>query len=271
MVLVYSIDGKAKEEIKLPEIFSTEYRPDLIQRAVVAFQSKRRQQYAVSEEAGMRTSAAYFGRRRKVYRTTINRGISRLPREKTGDGGLGRVRRVPQSVKGREAHPPKVEKIYEKKINKKEYAIALKSAIAALANKELVSRRGHKISKLKELPIIVEDSFEKIKKTKDVLKFLNSLNLGEELLRAEKKKVRAGKGKMRGRKYKRKKSLLIVVSSDADVIKSSKNIPGIDAIKVDDINIEILAPGTHAGRLSLWTKSAIEKVGNLFEEKEKFI
>ncbi|MEM2918910.1 MAG: 50S ribosomal protein L4 [Candidatus Altiarchaeota archaeon] len=269
MVAVYSIDGKIKEEIKLPNIFSTGYRPDLIQRAVVAFQSKKRQKYATSEEAGMRTSAAYFGRRRKVYRTTINRGISRLPREKTGGGGLGKVRRVPQSVKGRKAHPPKVEKIYEKKINKKEYTLALKSAIAALANKELAEKRGHKISKLKDLPIVVEDSFEKIAKTKDFLKFLNSINLGEELLRAEKRKVRSGKGKMRGRRYKRKKSLLLVVSSDSNVLKSSKNIPGIDAIKVDDLNIELLAPGTHAGRLSLWTKSAIERVEDLFKKEEK--
>ena len=81
---------------------------------------------------------------------TINRGMSRLPREKLGGGGLGKVRMVPQSVGGRVAHPPKKEKNYEKKINMKEYMLALKSAIAALANKELAMKRGHKVEKIKD-------------------------------------------------------------------------------------------------------------------------
>ncbi len=265
MVNTYSIDGKVQGKVKLPDIFSTEYRPDLIQKAVVSLQSQRRQQYGVSVMAGMRTSAKYFGRRRKAFRVTINHAMSRLPREKTGGGGLGKVRMVPQSVGGRSAHPPKIEKIYAKKINKKEYVMALKSAIAALANRELVEKRGHKVANLKEVPIVVEDSFEKLSKTKDVLTMLQSLGLEEELSRAKEKKVRSGRGKMRDRRYKKRKSLLIIVNSDANVVKGSKNIPGVDVKKVDELDVELLAPGAHAGRLSLWTKGAIEKLDTVFK------
>jgi large subunit ribosomal protein L4e len=266
MVNIYSLNGKVVGKVKLPEVFNTEYRPDLIQRAVVTLQSQRRQPYGVSELAGMQTSAAYFGRRRDAYRMTINRGMSRLPREKTGGGGLGRVRMVPQSVGGRRAHPSKKEKNFEKKINNKEYKYALKSSLAALTKKELALARGHKVPEtIKEIPLIIEDKFEKLNKTKEVMKVLNAIGLENELSRAKEKKVRAGKGKMRGRKYKKKKSLLIVVNEDKGIISGGRNIPGVDVIKLNDLNVELLAPGTHAGRLSLWTKGAIENINKIID------
>lgn len=265
-VELYSLNGKSKGKVKLPEIFHTEYRPDLIQRAVIALQSQRRQPYGVSKLAGMQTSAAYFGRRRDAYRMTINRGMSRLPREKTGGGGLGKVRMVPQSVGGRKAHPPKPEKKFAKRVNNKEYKQALKSSIAALKDKELAIERGHRIEKLKEIPLVIEDKFEKLSKTREVIKALKALKLEDELFRAKVKKVRAGKGKMRGRKYKRKKSLLIVVNEDRGVMKGGRNISGVDVVKIKDLNVELLAPGTHAGRLSLWTQAAIKNISKIFKE-----
>jgi len=212
--------------------------------------------------AGLQTSAAYFGRRRDTYRQTINRGQSRLPREKTGGGGLGKVRRVPQSVGGMRAHPP-TGKDYGKKINNKEYIIAMKSAIAATADPDLIRKRGHKIEKIREFPIIVEDSLEKLKKTKDVKKTLNALGTGDDLKRAEEKKIRAGRGKMRGRKYKRKKSLLIVINEDFGIKSGARNVPGVDIAKIDELSIDLLAPGTHAGRLTLWTKGAIDNINKV--------
>lgn len=264
MVNIYSLQGKAIGKIDLPAVFRTEYRPDLIQRAVIALQSSRRQPYSNSEGAGMKSSADYFGRRKGAYRMTINRGMSRLPREKPGGGGLGKVRLVPSSVGGRRAHPPKG-KDYTKKINNKEYNFALKSAIAATQAKEILEGRGHITDGVKEIPLIVEDAFEKLSKTGEVVNVLLALGLDGDLQRAGNKTIRAGRGKMRGRKYRKKKSALLVVKQDAGIGKGARNIPGIDVVTIDDLDVEMLAPGAHAGRLTLWTKSAIENVGKITE------
>lgn len=262
MVNVYSLGGKVIGEISLPGVFNADFRPDVIQRAVVSLQASRRQRYSTFPLAGLQTSAEYFGNRRRSYRQTINRGQSRLPRELPGGGGLGRVRRVPHSVGGRRAHPPKG-KDWTKKINNKEYMLALRSAITATANKELVKKRGHVIDSLPQIPLIVEDKLEELKKTKDVLAALQSLGCGADLERASEKKVRAGKGKTRGRRYRKKKSLLIVVNKDSGIKKSAENISGVNIALVDELTVEDLAPGAHPGRLTLWTESAIKNIGRL--------
>ena len=264
MVNVYSLKGKVVGKVEMPKVFQTEYRPDLIQKAVVALQSSRRQPYANAEGSGMQSSADYFGRRKGAYRMTINRGMSRLPREKTGGGGLGKVRLVPNSVGGRRSHPPKG-KDWTKKINNKEYMFALKSAIAATQNKEFIEERGHLLAGVHEVPMVVEDLLEKIKKTRDVVEALAALGLDADLERAGDKKIRAGRGKTRGRPYRKKKSALIIVNKDAGITKSARNIPGIDVIELGDLDIELLAPGTHAGRLTVWTKSAFEGVDKVIE------
>jgi len=266
MTGVYSIQGKKIKDITLPSIFNTEYRPDLIQRAVVALQSQHRQPYGTHPLAGMQTSAAYFGRRRGAYRVTINRGMSRLPREKLGGGGLGRVLRVPQAVGGRRAHPPKVEKKFEKKINKKEYKLALNSAIAATSKREIVAGRGHVIEDVKELPLIVEDKIKELNKTKEALEVLSALGVGKDLERAKQKTIRAGRGKLRGRKYKRKKSVLMVVDEDGGIKKALSNVPGVDVRTPETLTVEDLACGGHAGRLTIWSLSALQKLESLENE-----
>jgi len=262
MVNIYSLQGKAVGKIDLPAVFKTEYRPDLIQRAVVSLQSERRQPYSNSEGSGMKSSADYFGRRKGAYRMTINRGMSRIPREKPGGGGLGKVRLIPSSVGGRRAHPPKG-KDYTKKMNNKEYLYALKSAIAATQAKDILKQRGHITDGLKEIPLIVEDALEKLAKTSEVVSVLLALGLENDLRRAEGKTIRAGRGKTRGRKYRKKKSALIVVAQDGGIGKSARNIPGIDVVNIEDLDVEMLAPGAHAGRLILWSKSAIETVDKI--------
>jgi len=263
-VNVYDLNGKPVGKIELPNVFFTEFRPDVITRAILAIQSHRRQPYGADELAGLRTAAHYHGRRRTRW-TMMGRDLARMPRlHATSPHLLWRARQVPQAVKGREAHPPKPEKDWWQKINKKELKLALKSAIAATAKKEIVEKRGHKVERVKELPIVVSDKIEDVKKTKDIEKILSSLGLDEELKRVKKKKVRAGKGKMRGRKYKKKKGPLIVVSEGKDIIKACENLPGIEAKKVDEISVEDLAPGAHPGRLTIWSKSAIEKLGELY-------
>jgi len=262
MANVYSLDGKVSGKIELPKVFKTDYRPDLIQRAVVTLDANERQVYGHDVEAGLRSSADYYAVRRHTYRLTINRGISRLPREKPGGGGLGRVRIVPQSRGGRRAHGPN-KKSWHKKINKKEYLLALKSAIAAASNKDLIAKRGHSIGNVKEIPLIVEDSFNELNKTKDVVNTLRILGLEDELKRSKEKKTKAGRGKTRGRKYRTRKSLLIVLDKESNVKSAADNIPGVDVTTVDTLDVGLLAPGTLPGRLTLWTKSAIKNIDKI--------
>jgi len=254
------IDGKKKKEITLPKVFETEYNPRLIGRAVVSLQSRKLQPHAPTPRAGFQTTATYVGRR-SAYRSGINRGISRRPRVKLANGGLGDVKIVPGSVGGRRAHPPKIEKKLVKELNKKEKKLAICSAIAATANKKLVQNRGHKV---KEIPVVAEDSINGMKKTKEVIEFLKNAGFDQDLERAKIKKVRAGKGTKRGRTYKKKKSVLIVISKNNGIIKAANNIPGVEVSTVTRLNIELLAPGTHAGRAVVWTESAVNEVGEKY-------
>lgn len=254
---VLDMDSNKIGEIELPAQFEEDFRPDLIQRAVLAIQSHRRQAYAASSSAGKRASAK-LSRRRRDYRGSYGIGISRVPRKIMTRRGT-RMNWVgafaPGTVGGRRAHPPKTEKIWWKKINEKEMTKALRSAIAATVSKDAVLQRGHLIPNA--YPFILDEQFESISKTKDAVTSLKKLGFSEELTRGIEKKVRAGKGKTRGRKYKKKKSLLIVASNTEKLCKAFSNIPGIDVVQVKSLNAELLAPGTKAGRLTLWTSIAI--------------
>lgn len=240
---VFDLNGEVQEEIELPRVFETEYRPDIIRKAVHAIQSNRRQAYGPNPLSGINYSAENWG---------PGFGYARVPRLKTGR----RAAIVPQAVKGRQAHPPKVQKVWKEKINKKEMKKALCSAIAACANPQLVSERPHVFDG--DLPKIVADDFETLKKTKEVIGVLKALGLYGDVERAKaRKRYRAGKGKMRGRRYVGKKSLLIVVGNDSEVLRAARNLPGVDAVAARNLNVELLAPGAKAGRLTLWTRSAI--------------
>lgn len=260
---VYDLDGNVVGEVKLPKIFSTKYRPDVIQRAVLALQSARRQPYGADVLAGKRTSAHYHGRRRYRF-SMMNRELSRIPRiHGKGAGYMAlRARFAPHAVKGRPAHPPKVEKIWLRKINKKERLLAIKSAIAATAKPELVKKRGHLFDG--KAPIIINDEFENIAKTKDVKKTLEKI-IRLEMERCGQRKMRSGRGKMRGRRYKKKRGPLIIVSKECQLLKSAKNIPGVNVSVLEKLNTELLAPGSQAGRLAVFTKSAFEKLDQVFK------
>ena len=254
---IYTIEGQQTGELDLPEQFDEEIREDIIKRAVLSVQSNRIKPEGVNPFAGRRYSS-YISKRRRKYRGIYGRGESRTPRKVMSRSGtqfhfVGAY--VPQTVGGRKAHPPSAEKIHAKKINKKEKQKAIRSAIAATANIGLVKARGHKTE---IAPIIIEDKFELITKTKDVEKALRSMKLDNELDRARIKKIRAGRGKLRGRPYKKKKGPLIVVSKNCALTNSAKNIPGINVISVKDLNAEALAPGASPGRLTIYTKSAID-------------
>lgn len=261
-VSVYDLEGKPTEKIELPRVFQEPLRKDLITRAVLVTWSKNRKPYGVDVMAGKRTSAHYHASRKYRW-TMMNRAMARLPRihGKVPPHMMWKVRFVPQAVKGRKAHPPKTEKVWEQKINKKERKMAIRSGIAATAVKDLVAGRGHRIERLKELPVVVNDKFQTIGRTKDLIGFFEKIGLEEELKRIRERKIRSGKGKMRGRKYKRKIGPLIVVTKDENVGKAVRNLPGVDICRVENLSADYLAPGTVPGRLVVWTKSAIEKLG----------
>ena len=243
---IRDLNGDDAGSIDLPEVFETAYRPDLIERAVVAAQANRKQAYGADPYAGLRTPAESFG---------SGRGMSHDPREN------GRARRVPHAVKGRKAHPPKAEKDQGKDINTKERKLAVRSAIAATADEETVRERGHQFDDDVELPLVVSDDFEDLVKTREVVDLLESLGVHADIERSdENKSVKAGRGKTRGRKYTRPKSILFVTSEEPS--KAARNLPGADVVTASGVGAEDLAPGTQAGRLTIFTESAIEEVAD---------
>ncbi|NIM47277.1 MAG: 50S ribosomal protein L4 [Candidatus Aenigmarchaeota archaeon] len=261
--IVFDVQGNQKSEIELPKLFNTNFRPDLIKRAVLSIQSHKRQPYGPNKLAGKRSSAHYHGVRRGPHHM-MNIERARMARIHGGPPNLQMTARViPGAVKGRKAHPPKIEKIWYRKINNKERVFAIKSAIAATALKDIVLKRGHLVDNI-NLPIVIDDSLQEFKKSKNVKEFLEKIGLKKELERAKNKKVRAGKGKRRGRKYKKKKSVLFVIFEDKGIFKAAKNIPGVDICLATNLNAELLAPGTHAGRLTIFTESAIKKLGEVY-------
>src|SRR3989338_628814 len=177
-------------EIKLPPQFAEEFRPDLIQRAVLAIQSHKRQSYAASKEAGKRASAK-LSRRRRDYRGSYGFGISRVPRKILTRRGT-RMNWVgafaPGTVGGRIAHPPKSENSLWRKINEKERAKAIRSAITATIMNDVVEQRGHSIPT--NYPFVLDDKFESINKTKDVIEVFKKLVLENELARVKEKSIR---------------------------------------------------------------------------------
>ena len=54
----------------------------------------------------------------------------------------------------------------------------------------------------------------------------------------------------------RKGPLLVYGSEGAKLVKAFRNIPGIDIVNVERLNLLKLAPGGHLRRFVIWTKSA---------------
>lgn len=242
---LYSIDGKALKQIELPDLFSDQYRDDLVKRAVLSDESKEYQPKGAYRFAGLNTSAKYRGRK-EMYGAIKNKGIPHLPHEVLPKGQFGKVKRVPHAVKGRRAHPPKPSKKLVENVNKKEYAKALRSALAGTASKLVVSSRYKKLQ-LQSYPIVIEKSFDGLKKTKDVLKVFNAFNLNSII---DNSKDNGSKGAL--------------VVATGHVLKAARNIAGVDSISPSQLKVKHLAPGCVGGRLTIFTEDAIEELKKLF-------
>ncbi|MFO8019341.1 MAG: 50S ribosomal protein L4 [Promethearchaeia archaeon] len=248
------VGGKIKETITVPRVFSHKPRKDIVLKSFEVEQSKKKQNQGRDKRAGLRNTAEGWG---------TGHGMSRAPRIKgSGFPTARNVGTVPFAVGGRRAHPVKNNEKIEKKINKKTKNISILSAISASGKEYWIKERGHIIENVPEIPLVVDDKIQTIKKTNKLYSVLIDLGLKRDLERA-KKKIRAGKGKRRGRKYKRKKSILIVIKENFGIVRAARNIPGVDIIKLKNISIGMLAPGGKPGRLIVWSSSA-------FKELEKY-
>lgn len=261
---VRDVKNNEKGKKDLPKQFDEQIRADLVKRAFLSLMSKARQPYGADPMAGKR-AVAWTSKRRKDYKSSYGHGIARSPRKVLSRSGsqfnwVGAF--APNTVGGRRAHPPKASKIFEEKINAKEKKKALRSALAATVNKEAVKNKGHILPE--NYPFLISNEFEQIKKTKEVVAALKSLGLSGELERCSEKKIRAGKGKIRNRPYKRKVGPLIVVSEKSPLINAARNIPGVEVVSIKSLNIKNIAPGAIPGRLTLFTENAIDTI-----EKEK--
>ncbi len=250
---VFDLQGKAVGKVKLPAVFGTPLRPDVVRRAVVVLQSHRFQAQGRDPMAGKRTTAESQG---------VGHGTARVPRMKE----RGRAAFGVGMVKGHQAHPPRAEKRIAKRLPHKEMNLALRSAVAATGLKDAVAGRGHLVSDVPDFPLIVADDVEGLKRTKDVEATLLALGVWADVFRVrESRNVRAGKGKGRGRRFKQAVGPLIVVAMDGGILDAARNLPGVDVALVDGLNVELLAPGTHAGRLTVWSNSAVARLGERFK------
>jgi large subunit ribosomal protein L4e len=242
---LHDADGEEAGTVTLPEVFETPYRPDLIRRAVLAAQANRKQDYGADPFAGMRTPAESPG---------SGRGMAHVARQ----NNMGR--RSPNTVKGRRAHPPKAEKDRGLDINDKERKQATRSAVAATGDAELVAERGHALEADLDFPVVLTDEFEELLKTQAVVSLLEELGLHADIERAEDRTVQSGRGTTRGRTYRRPSSILFVTAGEPS--KAARNLAGADVTTGREVDTEDLAPGTHAGRLTVWTESALQEVAD---------
>src|SRR5215472_81823 len=244
---VYDLEGKSTGEVSLPPIFGTALRLDLIHKASLAEQSHRFQPQGRNLMAGKRTTAESFG---------VGRGISRVPRI-GGHGNLsGTAAFAPGTVSGRAAFPPVTGKVLVKQINKKERRLALSSAIAATASGEIVKKRGHRFVEDKTLPLVVTDEVEKITKSSEAKQFLSSMGVWDDIVRVRKsRRIKSGR-------RVHAVGPLVVLGDDKAAKKALRNFEGVNVVSANNLSVEILAPGTHAGRLTIWSKSAVKKLSD---------
>jgi large subunit ribosomal protein L4e len=257
---ILDINGKEKGNIDLPKFFSESVREDIVAKVIETMKVK--QPYAPSPVAGKQHSASgNIQHTRNVWKTMQGKGISKVPRKimsRRGSQFNWVGAEIPSAIGGRRAHPPKIDSmINTKKINKKEMEVAIKSALSATANGKFVVEKYERLNgkKISEMPIVVEQKIISLK-TKDLISSMKKI-LGESLFEVvlKQKKVRSGKGKLRGRKYKRNAGLLFVIGNKE---KLKTNI--VDVVNAERLNITDLANGG-VGRLTMYTEEAIKNLG----------
>lgn len=255
---LYDKSGKKKGDVELPKTFTTKPRRDIVAKYYEA--DKLIQPYASDPQAGNKQSASgTISHKRHDWKGHYGRGISRAPRKtmwRRGTQFYWIGAQVPGSRGGRRAHPPKGIGA-ERKINKKEIIIAFNSALAATVNPEFVKERYATLDKIDNAGFVIE---ELPRKTKEFVSALKNMFADNMNLVLKKKSVRAGKGKARGRKYKSNAGVLVITASDEDITMKGFDIKPLNTLDIADVY--------PLGRLTLYTKKAIDELNANKEEKK---
>lgn len=245
------------DTISLPAVFKAPIRPDIVNFVHQQVSKNSRQPYCVSKEAGHQTSAESWGTGRAVARIPRVRGGGT---HRSGQGAFGNMCRG-----GRMFAPTKPWRRWHRKINVNQKRYALVSSIAASGVPALVQSKGHMIQEVPEFPLVVSDKIQEYNKTKQAVIFLRRMKAWNDIQKVYKsQRFRAGKGKMRNRRRIQRRGPLIVYGEDKGIRKAFRNIPGIDLMNINKVNLLKLAPGGHVGRFVIWTKGAFDKLDALY-------
>lgn len=263
VVTVYGKDGKQTgQEINLPLVFKAPIRPDVVTQVHTGLNKNNRQPYAVSSIAGEQTSAESWGTGRAVARIPRVRGGGT---SRSGAAAFGNMCRG-----GRMFNPNKTWRRWFRKVNVTQRRYATVSAIAATALPSLAMAKGHQISRVPEIPLVVDDSVQSVSKTKDAVGVMRHLEAWADVERVkDSRRMRAGRGKMRNRRYVQKRGPLIIYDQDEGITLGFRNIPGVTLLPVDKLNLLKLAPGGHVGRFCIWTASAFAKLDSVYLSENK--
>lgn len=122
-----------------------------------------------------------------------------------------------------------------------------------------------------EVPLVVSSAAfanGAVAKTSAALGLLKGVGAGPDVVKVEKsRKMRAGKGKMRGRRFRQRRGPLVVYSPEEDgqeLVRAFRNIPGVETSSVFCLNLLQLAPGGHLGRFIVWTSSAFAALDQVY-------
>ena len=252
-----STSGDKDGEIELPVIFSTPFRRDLIHKAFTNLNSHKFQPQGRHPTAGMDVVA-------RSNDPPTGQHRARIAKMRGGGGGRqGQAGGVASVRGGRQAHPPTADKTIYKRLNKKENRLALCSAIAATASKDMIKSRGHRVDKIEEFPMVVSDDIESVSRAAEMEKILKSLKLIDDVKRLEARKPRTGKSALRGRSKKIGKSVLFVTKDPGRISKACGGFPGVEAKPVRELSVLDLAPGSDPIRLTVYSKTAIEEIAKI--------
>lgn len=247
-----------KSAVCLPAVFKAPIRPDIVSFIHHEVAKNRRQPYSVSQAAGHQTSAESWG---------TGRAVARIPRVR--GGGTHRSGQAAFGNMCRGGHmfaPTKTYRRWHRKVSVAQKRYAIVSAIAATGVPALVMAKGHRIDNIPEVPLVVTDKIQSFTKTKEAMIFLKrDVKAWTDIEQVYKsKRLRAGKGKMRNRRRVQKRGPLIIYDNDQGLTRAFRNIPGVDTIDVQKLNLLKLAPGGHVGRFCIWTESAFKKLDSIY-------
>merc|ERR1712121_217141 len=258
LISVHSEKGEVTStNVTLPAVFKAPIRPDIVN--VVHFQMLKntRQPYAVSEKAGHQTSAESWGTGRAVARIPRVRGGGT---HRSGQGAFGNMCRG-----GRMFAPTKTWRRWHRPVNQNQRRFAICSALAASAIPSLLMARGHKVDEIPEVPVVCTNAIESLTKTKAAVALLKGLNAYDDVEKCQQsKQIRSGKGKMRNRRYVMRRGPLVIYNEDHGIKQAFRNLPGVELISVDRLNLLKLAPGSHLGRFCIWSEGAFQKLDSIY-------